>query len=247
MFGPSPTDYGTSLTSIVETNSWGADGDLAEIYARRMNHVYTRTHHGDAAPELFDAHLGQVELVTQARSNHEYEISDLDHYYEFIGGLMSGVERTRGKRPQAVICDTVDPTIHVDDIEDSTVRGLRTRALNPAWIDAMLSHDQHGGDEIAKRFTNVLGLAATAKAVPEWAIERMHECYIDDLAVRERLRANNPTALMSVVTSLLTMQRRSYWHPDQSRIQELTDLLIDLDAGLEDGPHGNNQPQGEHQ
>ncbi|MBU4534296.1 MAG: cobaltochelatase subunit CobN [Euryarchaeota archaeon] len=40
-----------------------------------------------------------MDLVTQERDTVEYEVTDLDHYYEFLGGLSRTV-RSSGARRQ---------------------------------------------------------------------------------------------------------------------------------------------------
>ena len=48
-------------------------------------------------------------MVAQVRDSEEYGIADLDHYYEFLGGLSSSVEAVRksksasGRRTRPVV------------------------------------------------------------------------------------------------------------------------------------------------
>ena len=86
----------------------------------------------------------------------------MDHYYEFFGGLAKSVEQARGGvRAKQYITDTTGSTPCTESADKSIARGIRTRVLNPKWIDAMLAHNYHGAEQIAARFENVMGLAAT--------------------------------------------------------------------------------------
>jgi len=47
--------------------------------------------------------LKTVELVAQMRSTTEYDVGDLDHYYEFLGGVRRTIELLTGKRVEALL------------------------------------------------------------------------------------------------------------------------------------------------
>ena len=49
----------------------------------------------------------------------EYELTDLDHYYEFYGGLSKAVENQKGEKPVMLVADTVGEDVKVQDIQEA--------------------------------------------------------------------------------------------------------------------------------
>ena len=143
-----------------------------------MQHVYSANFRGRSEPALYENHLRQVAFISQIRSNHEYEVTDLDHYYEFFGGLSKSVEGIRGEKAPVYITDTTMAQVETKTLAQAINRGIRTRLLNPKWIDGLLEHDYHGGQVIADRFENVMGLMATTGQVEPWVFDAMHEKYV---------------------------------------------------------------------
>jgi len=106
IFGPTSTEYNTRLLQLVEDGIWDEERDLTEAYISSMSYVYTKGHYSREARELFESLLRKVDLVSQVRDSHDYEVTDLDHYYEFFGGLSKSVEVLKGEKPEMLIADT---------------------------------------------------------------------------------------------------------------------------------------------
>lgn len=47
------------------------------------------------AEEVLAGQYDHVDFISQVRNNVEYELTDLDHYYEFYGGLARAVENKK--------------------------------------------------------------------------------------------------------------------------------------------------------
>ncbi|MGO1819873.1 MAG: cobaltochelatase subunit CobN, partial [Senegalia sp. (in: firmicutes)] len=95
IFGPEAGNYGTGLTDIIESKNWEEEEELGTVFLENLKYVYNRKSHGEDVKELYEKNLKEVEIVSQIRSSNEYEITDLDHYYEFFGGLSKSVEILR--------------------------------------------------------------------------------------------------------------------------------------------------------
>lgn len=234
IFGPAKGEYGTSLTNLVKSGQWQEPEELGSIFTGELGYLYGGHRQGERIPGLLRHHLGQVELVTQVRSDPEYEVTDLDHYYEFFGGLSRAVENVRGARPVQYVLDTTGRTPLADTLAESAARGVRTRLLNPVWIDGMLAHSFHGGQKIAARFENVLGLAATAQAVSSAAFDRLHSTYVADPVLRRRMRENNRYAYLELLEKLLESSRRGYWKATDEQLNTLTRAYLETEGDAED-------------
>lgn len=234
LFGPAEGEYGTKVTSLIETKSWESEEDIGKSYIDSLNHVYSPNYRGKKAEKLFKNNLSVVDIVSQIRSNHEYEITDLDHYYEFFGGLSKSVEISRGKKAEMYITDTTGEEILTEDVEKSINRGVRTRLLNPKWIEGLLEHDYHAGSEINKRFENILGLSATTNKVENWVYDKMFNTYIKDEELRGRLKENNKWAYMEMLNFMLEYENRGYWNPKEDQKEELIREILKLEGELEE-------------
>jgi cobaltochelatase CobN len=233
IFGPAEAEYGTEISKIIETKNWENERAFGEEYIKRLKHVYSKNYRGRDVEGLLNSNLSSVDIVSQIRSNHEYEITDLDHYYEFFGGLAKSVELARGEKAKMYITDTTAENIESDSIENSINRGIRTRLLNPKWIDGMLQHKYHGVQKIAERFENVMGLAATTNGVQNWVFDSMNKVYIEDPEMRKRLIENNPYAYMSIVEQAMEYYQRGYWQASREQLEMIKEVFLELENDIE--------------
>lgn len=234
IFGPSGGEYGTSLTNLVKSGQWETPEELGSVFTGELGFLYSGQRQGERIPGLLQRHLSQVELLTQVRSDQEYEVTDLDHYYEFFGGLARAVENARGTCAEQYIVDTTGELPLADTLAESAARGIRTRLLNPAWIDGMLAHPFHGGQKIADRFENVLGLAATARAVSSVSFDSLYSVYVADPELCRRMRENNRYAYMELLEKLLESNRRGFWRASEQQLDELTRAYLETEGTVED-------------
>lgn len=234
LFGPEESGYGTNVIQIIETKNWESESQLGDAYVNSLYHVYTKSYRGKAMPDILTHHLKAVDIVSQVRSNHEYEITDLDHYYEFFGGLSKAVETAKGYKAEMIIHDTTGEGVETDKVEDSISRGVRTRLFNPKWIDGMLEHKYHGVQKIAERFENILGLSATTNRVEQWVYHDMHKIYVQDEQMRERLTENNRWAYMEMLEHMFELNSRGYWDATEGQLNDLRDAYMELEGSIEE-------------
>ncbi|KSW12582.1 magnesium chelatase [Pyrodictium occultum] len=234
IFGPRATEYGTRMLQLVEDSAWKDEADLAEAYMESMSYAYGEGIYSQKARQLFEDLLKRVDMVTQVRDSQDYEITDLDHYYEFFGGLAKSVEQLRGKKPEMLIADTTGEMVKVEDVRESITRGTITRTLNPKWIEAMLKHGFHGAQKIADRVEYLLGLAATTGAVENWVWDKVAERFVLDENLFERIKSSNPYAAKKILERLLEASERGYWKADRKVLKKIKERYMELDAMLEE-------------
>lgn len=234
IFGPKEGEYGTGITGIIETKDWEEEEEIGSVFLNSLQHVYNRRLRGKKIEGLYEENLKSVEIVSQIRSNHEYEITDLDHYYEFFGGLAKSVEMVKGKKAKMYITDTTGERVITESVEKSIGRGIRTRVLNPKWIDGMLEHKYHGVQTIAQRFENIMGLSATTNSVEEWIYNDMHKTYVEDENLREKLIENNPYAYMDILEQMMEYYNRGYWNADDEQIEKIKEIYLEIEDDIEE-------------
>lgn len=234
IFGPEEGEYGTGLTTFFETKNWQEEQELGAAFTASLRYVYNRRLNGKKVQGLYEDNLKCVDVVSQLRCNHEYEITDLDHYYEFFGGLSKSVELVKGRKAAMYITDTTGNCMITETVDRSIARGLRTRVLNPKWIDGMLAHPYHGVQKIADRFENVMGLAATTGAVEESLYDDLESCFVKDGEMRRRMAENNPHAYKDILEQMMEYSERGYWKAEEEQLARIRQAYLELENHLEE-------------
>ena len=232
LFGPAPGQYATDLPHLIETGDWQKETQLGQEFSASMQYAYRGDQAEPAAAELTRL-LATVDLVAQERDNVDYDITDLDHYYEFLGGLSTAAAHTRGERVPVALVDQADDQGEVVPLQQALERGSRSRTLNPRWLDGMLQHAFHGAKKIQDRVQYLLGLAATTGAVDSWLFDAAAERLLFDPEMRQRLAANNPYATRKIGDLLLESDRRGYWQATDQQRSQLRELILQLESDLE--------------
>lgn len=232
VFGPAPAEYATSMRTMVENGNWEDEEELVESYQDSMKYAYQEGNITESSEALNRA-LSRVDLVTQERDNTEYEVTDLDHYYEFLGGLARTIESTRGEKADILVVDSTEEEVQVEGLSQTIRRASRTRLLNPSWIDGMLKHEFHGAQKVKDSLEYLMGFAATTGQVENWLFDEAAYKLLFDEEMRERIQENNPYAAVKMGEILLETERRGYWEADEDKIKKLRDLVVKMDAEVE--------------
>lgn len=232
LFGPAPDQYATDLPALIETGSWHSEDELGNAFAAAMCHAYTGGNSG-RNPQALKSMLGSVALIAQERDGSEYDVTDLDHYYEFMGGMARAAATCGAESADIVVVDQAGDDTDVEELASVVERAARTRTLNPRWLEGMLAHDFHGGKIVKDRVEYLLGLAATTHAVESWVFDKAAERLIFDDTMLSRLERNNPYATQRMAAVLLESNRRGYWQATGEQLEKLRDIMLALEGGLE--------------
>ncbi len=178
------------MRTLVETGCWRDEKELIESYDNSMDYAYFKGR-VEKNKNAFSNILKSIDIVTQERDNTEYEVTDLDHYYEFLGGLSRTVKDKKGEETEILVVDTTEEDVVVEDLKFTIERATRTRTLNPQWLEGMLKHDFHGTKKIKDRLENLLGFAATTGKVESWVFNEAADSLIFNEEMRKKLQSNN--------------------------------------------------------
>jgi cobaltochelatase CobN len=183
---------------------------------------------------LMNSLISNVELVAQIRDTVDYEITDLDHYYEFLGGLTKAVESRSGQRPMVLVADTTREVVKVEDAREALKRGIVTRTVNPKWLDSMIEHGYNGIAKIADRVEYMIGLSATLGGVEEWMWRSVAENIVFSTERAEKMKNVNIWAFRKVIKRLLEASRRGYWKAGKEIIEKLEEEYLKTEEILEE-------------
>ncbi len=232
IFGPPPTEYATSMRTLIENSRWKDEKDLVESYDDSMSYAYFRGRIEENKKAFYNI-LKTVDIVTQERDNTEYEVTDLDHYYEFLGGLAKSVQYKKSTQSEIQVIDSTEDEIAVDDLKVVIERATRTRLLNPKWIEGMLKHDFHGAKKIKDRVEYLLAFAATTNKVENWIFDEVANKMIFDNEMIENLKKNNPYATIKIAELLIEAQRRAYWKVEEEKLERLKEIILKMESDVE--------------
>ena len=233
VFSNAPGNYGANVNFMVTQSTWESESDLGDLFVKRKCFAYTRdtegrTLEGREAPELMNEALSRVDATYQNIDSFEVGITDVDHYFEYLGGISKAVEMRAQTKPSIYLSDSLSPQTKIRSIEETVRLETRTKTLNPKWFEGMLKHGFRGVAEIEQHVTNTFGWSATADAVDPWIYTEVSKTFLLDDAMFERLRELNPYSLESLLKRLLEAHERGYWNPDEEILETLRSMTEQL-------------------
>ena len=234
IFGPKEGEYGTRLTEVVRKGDWKKAEEIGSSFTEDLSYGYSFRRRGMEAKEVLSDWYSQVDFVSQVRNNVEYELTDLDHYYEFYGGLARAVENQKGSKPVMLVADTTGEAVKVQDLKSSLERGIATRLLNPEWIGGMMRHDYHGVQQISRRFENVMGFAASTGVVGSETFSRMTRCYAGDEKLRSQMQKSNKWAYMKMMERLMEANNRGYFDATEEELSQIREAYLEAEGEAEE-------------
>jgi cobaltochelatase CobN len=151
---------------------------------------------------------------------------DTDGTYGYLGGLSLAVKRVSGEYPDVVLSDQRNPdSAHIEDIERTIGEELRSRYLNPKWIEGMKKEDYAGARQIEKFMEYMWGWQVTTPfAVDETKWQQTYEVYVEDkygMELSEFFDKANPWAYQSMTARMLEAVRKDYWKANEKITQKL--------------------------
>jgi cobaltochelatase CobN len=231
IFGPKPGGYGSGILNVIESRDWRSDEDLAAVYEAWGGFAYGRGIAGAPAVDAMRRRFAAIDVAVKNQDNREHDIFDSDDYLQDHGGMIAMVRALTGRNPKAWFGDSSDPARpKVRSLAEEAARVVRTRVVNPKWIDAMQRHGYKGAFEMAATVDYLFGYDATAQVVEDWMYERVTESYVADPEVRKFFEHSNPWALRSIAERLLEADERGMWDASEAALKTLRDALLEAEG-----------------
>lgn len=145
--------------------------------------------------------------------------------------MVATIRSLTGRDPKAWLGDSADPSRPtVRSLAEEAARVVRTRVVNPRWIDAMRRHGYKGAFEMAATVDYLFGYDATARVVDDWMYERVTAAYVADPEVRKFFAASNPWALRAIAERLLEASERKLWNATDASLRVLRDAVLEAEG-----------------
>ncbi|WP_119391859.1 cobaltochelatase subunit CobN [Taklimakanibacter lacteus] len=214
IFGSKPGAYGAGLQAMIDERLWSERKDLARAYIAWGAYAYGARDNGANDERAFAERLKRIEAVVHNQDNREHDLLDSDDYYQFEGGMTAAVEEMSGARPRVYHNDHSRPERPViRTLEEEVGRVVRSRVVNPKWINGVKRHGYKGAFEIAATIDYMFAFAATTGAVVSHHFDLAYDAFLADEATRDFIARNNPAALVEIAERLDEAIARGLWTP----------------------------------
>ncbi|MCY4173485.1 MAG: cobaltochelatase subunit CobN [Cyanobacteria bacterium MAG CAR3_bin_5] len=244
IYGSAPGAYGAGLQGLMDSGAWESATDLATAFLNWSQWRYSSNAAGELQVQqdrdgLCDR-LRQVDGVLHNQDNREHDLLDSDDYYQFQGGLAATVTQLRGQTPALWFGDHARPQRpRIHRLARELDKVVRSRLLNPRWLEGMRRHGYRGGFEMSASLNYLFAYDASTGAAPDWAYGAIARQWLLEPEGRAALNNSNPWALQEMGERLLEAHRRGLWKDaDKEQIQALEALVRQVDADLELGQGG---------
>ncbi|MBU2937318.1 MULTISPECIES: cobaltochelatase subunit CobN [Pacificibacter] len=227
VFGAKPGAYGAGLQAMIDERLWDGRDDLGDAYLEWGGYAYGAGREGVKDRTGFEARLSQVEAIVHNQDNREHDLLDSDDYYQFEGGAAAAVARLQGQdrpiyhndhsRPERPVIRTLDEEIG---------RVVRSRVVNPKWIDGVKRHGYKGAFEIAATVDYLFAFSATTHAVKDHHFDMVHAAFIENDDTRDFIAEHNAPALKEIAERMIEAMDRGLWRPRSNSARRLLETLI---------------------
>ncbi len=214
IFGSKPGAYGAGLQGLMDSGNWESKANLAEAFLNWGQYAYGANADGTPERDRFAARLSDIEAVVHNQDNREHDLLDSDDYYQFEGGLAVTAETLSGRAPAAYHNDHSRPERPLTrTLAEEISRVVRSRVVNPKWIDGVKRHGYKGAFEIIATVDYMFAFAATTGAVQTHHFDLAFEAFVEDDATRQFIRANNRFGYDELIEKFNEARRRGFWTP----------------------------------
>ena len=214
IFGSKPGAYGAGLQGLMDSGKWDGKGDLAEAFLNWGQYAYGARDAGVPDRARFAARLRTIEAVVHNQDNREHDLLDSDDYYQFEGGLAVAAETLSGRRPAAYHNDHSRPERPLTrTLAEEISKVMRSRVVNPKWIDGVKRHGYQGAFEINATVDYMVAFAATTGAVKTHHFDLAFEAFVEDDATRRFIIDNNRFGYDELIARFSEARTRGFWTP----------------------------------
>ena len=231
VYGPAPGGYGSGILSLLESRNWQSDADLAAVYSSWGGWSYGRSGWGVHDEAAMQRRFAAIDVAVKNQDNREHDIFDSDDYLQDHGGMIATIRSLTGRQPKAWFGDSANPEQpRVRSLAEEAARVVRTRVVNPKWIQAMQRHGYKGAFEMAATVDYLFGYDATAHVVDDWMYEKVTQAYVADPEIRKFFEASNPWALTSIAERLLEANERGLWNASSDALKALQSAVLEAEG-----------------
>ncbi|MBC7238872.1 MAG: cobaltochelatase subunit CobN, partial [Chloroflexi bacterium] len=219
----------------VYASAWKEESDLADIFVYWNGYAYGKGVFGKEAFRQLQASLKTVDITYNKVVTDEYDLFGCCCYFGTHGGMTAAARVASGKEVRTYYGDTREPGhVEVRTLADEIRRVVRTKLLNPKWIEGQKRHGYKGAGDISKRIGRVYGWDATTQEVDDWIFDDITRTFVLNEENRRFFQEHNPWALEEIARRLLEAHRRGLWNADPEVLEGLKEAYLEIEGWLEE-------------
>ena len=186
--------------------------------------------------KLFKKRLSTVGMTIKNESTVEVDMLSSDDFFSYHGGLVACVKANSGQTPISLTGQSDDPERPlVRDTAKETARIMRSRVLNPKWLEGLKRHGFKGAQEVSKAMDSFFGWDASAEVAEDWMYEQVAQNFLLDSDTRQWMEQANAAAVYNVAAKLLEASQRGMWKAKANTLDQLQSIFLNTEGLLEEG------------
>jgi len=235
LFASKPGTYQAGTQLAVYASAWKEEADLAQVFLYWNGYAYGKGVFGESAAQSLAHSLSTAQVTYNKVVTDEYDLFGCCGYFGTHGGMTAAARHLSGRPIKSYYGDTREPDqVTVRDLADEIRLVVRSKLLNPQWIDGMKNHGYKGAGEISKRVGRVYGWEAATQEVDDWIFDDITRTFVLNQENREFFQKENPWALEEMARRLLEAERRGLWQADRQVLEELKNIYLEIEGWLEE-------------
>jgi cobaltochelatase CobN len=227
IFSETPGSYGNGVSEMAAASGiWESEQEIVDVFSKRTSFAFGEKHWGLDAPQLLKEQLKGVDVALHSRSSNVYGLLDNDDFYQYLGGLSMAIRHLSGRTPKTMVTRQQQTgQVEVEDVAKTLGREIRSRYLNPHWIEGMKKEGYAGAREMANYVEYLWGWQVTTPEkidAAKW--QQSYEVYVEDkydLGLQHFFNQASPWAHQSITSRMLESIRKAYWNPEKEVTQKL--------------------------
>jgi len=235
IFASKPGTYGNGVKLAVYASAWKEEKDLSDVFIYWNGYAYGKGVFGEESADRLVSQLKSVEMTFNKTSTDEYDLLGCCCYFGTHGGLTIAAREVSGREVSAYYGDTRDrDRVAVRSLADEVRRVVRTKLLNPKWVEGMKRHGYKGAGDISKRVGRVYGWEATTREVDDWVFDEIARTFVLDDDMRHFFEEKNPWAMEEIGRRLLEASQRGLWDADPEVMEGLKAAYLEMEGWIEE-------------
>jgi cobaltochelatase CobN len=235
LFASKPGTYMPGVNLAVYASAWKDEKDLADIFVYWNGYAYGKGIFGKESQKQLIDNLKTVDITFNKVVSDEYDLFGCCCYFGTHGGMTAAARNISGREVKSYYGDTREPEhVEVRDLVDEVRRVVRTKLLNPRWIEGMKRHGYKGAGDISMRVGRVYGWEATTQEVDDWIFNDIARTFVLNEENRRFFEENNPWALEEIGRRLLEAESRGLWQADPEVIEQLRERYLEIEGWIEE-------------
>jgi cobaltochelatase CobN len=234
IFGAKPGTYITGVNLAIYASSWKDGKDLVDIFTFFNGYAYGKGVYGSESYKQLQSNLKTVDISYNKVATDEHDLLNCCGYFGGHGGLTAAAKELSKSDVKTYYGDTRETSnVEVRTLADEIRRVVRSRLLNPKWIEGQKEHGYSGAMNISKRVGRVYGWEATTEEVDDWIFDDIVKTFISNEENKKFFMENNPWAMEEMTRRLKEAAERKLWKPADGILDELKDACLELEGFME--------------